>query len=226
MCWSAEVSMITFITSAVMCGYIWHRNNENDRPLALWIFTFSLMQLFEFFMWRNMRDHSWASKISLVFILIQPVVLGAGLLTMGKVQGQDENTDDTKNNIGEWGTWIRRILWVFVGIVVIKVIYTIFWLLTKEKDKSWLSEKGKHCHLVWYFTRNEDKMPYLTRINKSYYIPLLFTALSIAPLYKGLIYSILGAVSFNFSQWYYGQEWGSIWCWMANALAAITVIIG
>jgi hypothetical protein len=219
-----------------MCSYIWYRNNENDRPLALWIFVFSLMQLFEFFMWRNMKDHSWASKISLVFILVQPVVLGFGLLSIGKILGQgqeqrqgqgqekEQSKDDEEEN--NWRVWIRRALWLFVGIGVIKVVYTIFWLVTTEKNKNWLSEKGEHCHLVWYFTRNEDKMPYLTRINQLYYIPLLFTALSVAPLYKGLIYSVLGAISFNFSRWYYGKEWGSIWCWMANALAFITVIIG
>lgn len=234
MCWSADVSFITFITSAALCAYLWYRNNENDRPLALWIFVFSLMQLFETFMWLDMDNHSLISKLSLVFILAQPVVLGIALLMMGKIQG-DIGTElsasftspasNTTNILGIT-TWIRLFLFILIGIGLIKVIYTTYWLLTNEKNKKWLSIKGDNCHLIWYFTRNSEELPYLARINESYYLPLLLTCLAIAPGYKGLIYAGFGVLSFNFSQWYFGAAYGSLWCWIANALALITVLMG
>lgn len=234
MCWSAEVSLITFITSATMCVYIWYRNHENDRPLALWIFVFSLMQLFETFMWLNMNNHSFVSKLSLVFILTQPVVLGIALSMMGAIQG-DNGTELSANNVNNANNtssilvntkWIRPFLWILIGIGIIKVIYTTYWLITSEKNKKWLSIKGDNCHLVWYFTRNSSEIPYLARINESYYLPLLLTCLLVPPSYKGLIYAGFGVLSFNFSQWYFGAAYGSIWCWIANALALITVLIG
>ena len=83
MCWNAEVSLITFITSLCMCIYLWYRNLQNDRPISLWIFTFSLMQLFEFFMWLDINNtkgwNNLATKISLPFILLQPFVLSIAI---------------------------------------------------------------------------------------------------------------------------------------------------
>ena len=81
MCWNAPVSLTTFITSVVMCAYLWSRdnNNNNDKALAIFIFCFSLMQLFEFFMWLNMKEHTFVSKLSLIFNLLQPFALAASL---------------------------------------------------------------------------------------------------------------------------------------------------
>ena len=70
------------------------------------------------------------------------------------------------------------------------------------------------------------ELPYLARINESYYLPLLLTCLLVAPSYKGIIYAGFGLLSFNISQLYFGAAYGSIWCWISNALALITVLIG
>jgi hypothetical protein len=55
MCWNAPVSLASFIISLILCAYIWQRNLQNDKALAIFIVWFSLMQLFEFFMWRDMK---------------------------------------------------------------------------------------------------------------------------------------------------------------------------
>jgi len=77
-------SLATFLISSLMCLYLWFRNLHNDRILSIWIFWFSLMQLFEFFMWRNMTNHSVFSKLALINILLQPLVLAAGLFYYSK----------------------------------------------------------------------------------------------------------------------------------------------
>lgn len=215
MCWSAEVSLITFITSITMCIYIWYRNGNNDRALALWIGAFSLMQLFEFFMWINMKDHSFVSKLSLVFILAQPLILASALLLIGNIN--DDNTLISKK-------WLKWILGIVIGISLIKVIYTIYYSFWKEYNSQWLSVKGENCHLVWYFIKNQNDMPFLTRINNFYFIPLFITCLLIKPFNLGLVYALFGFISFNWSAYYYGLEYGSLWCWIANALALFTIL--
>ena len=208
MCWSAEVSLLTFISSTTMCGYLWYRNMENDRAIALWIFAFSLMQLFEFFMWIDMKNHTLSAKLSLVFILAQPLVLALALLQLGAIQ--DNN-------------FIRWLLYGFIGIALVKVLYTIYYAFYIDKDNKWLSVKGENCHLVWYFVKNENNMPFLTRINYLYYWPLLLTCLCIKPLPLGIMYALFGAITFNFSNYYYGMEYGSIWCWIANAMGIFAI---
>lgn len=208
MCWSAEVSLLTFISSSAMCAYLWYRNADNDRAISLWIFAFSLMQLFEFFMWIDMKNHTISAKLSLIFILAQPLVLALALLKLGTIHN---------NEIIKW------LLYGFIGIASIKVLYTIYYAFYIDKDNKWLSVKGENCHLVWYFVKNEDNMPLLTRINNLYYWPLLLTCLCIKPFPLGLMYALFGTITFNFSKYYYGLEYGSMWCWIANAMGIFAI---
>ena len=208
MCWNAEVSLITFLTSAVMCVYLWYRNEVNDRSIALWIFSFSLMQLFEFFMWINMKNHTISAKLSLIFILIQPLVLAGGLIKYG-------NFYNSK--------WAKYFLWSVITISGIKALYTTYYAFVTDAKSKWLSVKGPNCHLIWHFVKNENNMPFLTRINWLYYWPLLFCCLLIQPFNVGIMYVIFGAITFNFSKYYYGYEYGSIWCWISNILGLFAI---
>lgn len=209
MCWNAEVSLITFLSSASMCGYLWYRNNTNDRSIALWIFAFSLMQLFEFFMWIDMKNHTISAKLSLIFILAQPLVLALALVKFGSIQ---ENQ------------YIRWMLYVFIAIASIKVLYTIYYAFYIDKHNKWLSVKGENCHLIWYYVKNENNIPFLCRINWVYYVPLLLTCLCIKPLSIGMMYALFGVITFNFSRYYYGMEYGSMWCWISNALGLFAIL--
>lgn len=204
MCWNAEVSLITFITSISMCAYLWYRDGDSDRAVALWICAFSIMQFFEFMMWRNMKNHTIASKLSLVLILAQPLVLAGALLKY-------ENSN------------LRWLLYAIIIISSIKIVYTIYFAFYVDHYKKWLSEIGEHCHLVWYFVKNENSMPFLTRINFLYYYPLLFACLCIKPLRMGLLYAAFGVITLKYSQYQYGLERGSIWCWIANALGILAI---
>jgi len=201
MCWNAEVSLITFLSSVVMCGYLWYRNEQNDHAISLWIFSFSLMQLFEFLMWTNMKNHTIAAKLSLV--------LAFGLVKYGTFY-------DSK--------WAKYFLWGVVAISGIKALYTAYYAFITDAKSKWLSVKGPNCHLIWDFVKNENNMPFLTRINWLYYCPLFFTCLLIQPFNIGIMYAIFGAITFNFSKYYYGYEYGSIWCWMSNILGFFAII--
>ena len=94
----------------------------------------------------------------------------------------------------------------------------------EKGSEKWLAVKGNNCHLVWYFIKHLNNMPYLTQINSLWYIPLLFTCLLIKPFTLGFIYALFGYITFNFSYYYYGLEAGSIWCWISNALALFAIL--
>jgi hypothetical protein len=206
MCWNAPVSLGTFLSSILMCMYIWHRNGNNDRPLAIWIAWFSLMQLFEFFMWRNMQEHTLVSKVSLISILLQPFSLAAGLYFM-KAKTQD--------------SWRKPVLLSVMLVSIIQAISASFYAF-KSKTK-WLSEKGPNCHLVWWFIKNEERLPLLARPNYIFQLNLLIAVLVIKPFRLALIYSFFGLSSFIITRLFYPGESGSLWCWVSNILAIATI---
>lgn len=77
MCWSADVSLKTYILGMALAAFTKSRNNIDN---ATWIFLvlFTHMQLVEYFLWKNMDNPKqlelW-SKIGSVFIVSQPLFL-------------------------------------------------------------------------------------------------------------------------------------------------------
>jgi hypothetical protein len=213
MCWSAKVSLITFLTSSAMCGYLWYRNMTNDRAIALWIFSFALIQFFEFIMWMDYSNsyglNDFASRISLPLIFAQPLVLCVALLKYG-------DFIDTP--------YTRAFLYIVIAIALTKTIYTLYFAFIVDRKQSWTAYKGDKCHLVWHGVKHSSDMPQLTRIDKIYVIPLLLVFFLVKPIEYGLIYMVIGLITFWYSRILYGLEYASIWCWMANILALVAVI--
>ena len=213
MCWNAPVSLATFISSITICLYLWVRNLHNDRILSLWISWFALMQLFEFFMWRNMKNHSFVSKLSFINILLQPFFLAVLLFFFYK-----------KEKI--FYTVLEKImLFGIMGISFIKSIAGIFYAFVTQKNNNWLSTTGPHCHLIWWFSKNDTKMPYITRVNAFYIAPLLLACALIKPFKQGLIYFLLGLISYFLITIFYPGELGSLWCWIANLMGVIAIFM-
>ena len=210
MCWNAPVSLATFLISSLMCLYLWFRNLHNDRVLSIWIFWISIMQLFEFFMWRDMKNHSLFSKLALVNILLQPFMLAAPLFYYYK----------KVYNLGE-----KMVLGGIIGISLIKAAAGFVYAFITQKNKNWLSVKGPHCHLVWWFIKNYNQMPYLTQFNNLYMVPLSLATLLIKPFSQGLIYFSIGYFSYLYTRTFYPQEKGSLWCWVVTLMGLIAIIL-
>ncbi len=209
MCWNAPVSLITFLTSTLMCVYLWRRNLSNDNPLALWIGWFASMQLYEFFMWRDMKKHTFVSKISMVSILLQPFVLAASLLY--------------------FNTYIAWEQVVLIGVSLsslIKAGAAFIYAFFIDKHKEWLSITGPNCHLRWWFCINEHLLPKITHYDFSYFLPLFVAGLvGIKPFSHGFLYALFGAGAFYLTKWFYPLEVNSLWCWIANLLALLTIAL-
>jgi hypothetical protein len=209
MCWNAPVSLGTFISSVLMCMYIWYRNGDNDRPLAIWIAWFSLVQLFEFFMWRDMSEHTLVSKLTLILGLLQPFSLAAGLYYYTKAKPSS--------------SWRKPILLGVMLLSLIQAIRASFYAF-KESTAKWLSEKGPNCHLIWWFAKNEEKLPFLARPNFIFKYNLLIAVLAIKPFKVALVYAFIGFMTHLITYRFYPKEAGSLWCWVSNILALITIL--
>lgn len=216
MCINAEVSLATFISSSTMASYLWYRNEikTNDRPIAIWLFVIALMQLFEFIMWTNMKSHSTTSKLSLIFVLLQPLSLAIALYLY-----------NSYNELMYKGIPIGKyLLWIIIIISGIKVLYTIHYVFIEKANEEWKSEIGPNCHLVWDFVKNKNKLPFIVIPAKLYFIPLFISTLLIKPIFPlGIIYNIFGIITFILSRYLYGMEWGSIWCWMVNIMGLFAI---
>jgi hypothetical protein len=173
MCWNARVSLGTFISSLIMCAYLWTRNLTNDKPLAIFIGWFATMQLFEFFMWRNMKNHTVATKLSLVFILLQPLSLAAGLYYYSGALYQ---------------YWEKVVLGLITIVSGIKGLAAFIYSFFIDTQRPWLSVKGPHCHLVWWFFKNYNSLPRIVTGDGIYFLSLFLAVLMVRPLNLGLFY--------------------------------------
>jgi hypothetical protein len=168
------------------------------------------MQLLEFFMWRNMNDNSVFSKLALINIFLQPFMLATALLYYSK----------NVYNLTE-----KVVLGSVIGISFIKAVSATFYAFVTQKNKNWLSVKGPHCHLVWWFMKNSNQLPYLTRVNELFMVPLSLATLLIKPFSQGLIYFLLGFFSHSYVSIFYPQERGSLWCWIAIFMGVIAIML-
>jgi hypothetical protein len=194
-----------------MCLYLWHRGIGNDQALSIFIFWFASMQLFEFFMWQNMQDHSFVSKLSFVFILLQPFVLVASLYYFSIY-------NNNKYSITE-----KLVLGLTAFVSFMKTIAGAHYAFISQSVNKWLSIKGPHCHLMWWFSRNYKKIPGLARTDLLWLMLLFIGLIMIKPFQQGLIYFIFAFISVLVSRLLYPRENGSIWCWLANFMGIVAI---
>ena len=216
MCWNAPVSFLTFLSSLLMCLYLWHRNNNNnnDRALSIFICWFALMQLFEFFMWRNMQDHSLASKMSFIFIHLQPFILVASLYYFSKKHN---------NNNNKYSKTEKLVLGVIASASLVKALVASHYAFITQAANKWLSIKGPHCHLMWWFSRNFNKMPQIVKIDNTWFMFLILGFIMIKPFTHGLLYFSFAIISAVASRLFYPKEEGSLWCWLANFMGVVAI---
>jgi hypothetical protein len=173
------------------------------------------MQFFEFFMWIDYDNkkgwNSLATKISLISVIIQPLVLAIGLYFYGDYY---------------CNKFTKLILQIIIIVLSIKVIATTIFVYTTRKD-TWLSQKGENCHLIWHYNnpKNNDEIPHYTMVDPlTFFTPLALITLMIKPYPWNLIYFFIGALSLYIIFIMYKPEAGSYWCWLANLLSISIVL--
>ena len=158
MCWSAEVSLNTFIFALIsFCIVI----SFNRFPMinAFIVLSISLMQLYEYFVWKNIHNKKTIHYLSFFgpfVILLQVLLLNYAFLK------------DNERNI---------------AILLILIIATIC-MIYNYKNNKFDMEVGENKHLIWYWA---DLPAILLLFICFFYLYPLTTKENIIPFIYGLI---------------------------------------
>ena len=87
MCITKDVSLSVFIICTISCIYLYKRNLLNDRWIAI-LFTYvGIIQLLEYFIWKDQECsglNQKATKIALYILVFQPIISFFGSLYYDK----------------------------------------------------------------------------------------------------------------------------------------------
>lgn len=208
MCYSATTSFLTFTIMAISTIYLIYRNYPNDRWVAIVFISAGLMQLLEYFMWKDqscgLMNHL-ATIGALLLLLIQPIAILFGAYYFG-----DLVFDRNK---------LAPIIWIY-GIII--GIFGINWINYASKKR--LCSRPSGIHLDWDFSKWINS-PVMKIFWIMYYLVVLLFFMS-RPWYLGGIVGILLIGSLLFSVFYVkNTSWKSWWCWIINIIPIIYIIL-
>lgn len=198
MCWNAEVSLNTFLFSSFVLCLIIYNNTYTQYKIKdfnnIWIYlffvSFILMQLFEFFIWRNV-DNKLYNKLFTIFatllLLVQPIASNM-LITNKSVQ--------------------QSTLFIYL---ICMVPFAIYRFMTK-KINSTISDLG---HLQWnMLLDNKSKIDnvIITIWFIFFLFPLFYQKKTFGFLFGAITLLIM---IYNY---YKDNTVGSMWCWVVNSI--------
>jgi hypothetical protein len=123
MCWNAEVSLNTFIYGTISAIIVLSLNKIPIRTILL-VYTVSLIQLMEYFTWKNINNNELIHYLSITgaFILLLQVLL----ITNNNLKNKEQ-----------------LFSYIFIFILTIIAFYHNF------ENKKFHMEKGENGHLKW-----------------------------------------------------------------------------
>jgi hypothetical protein len=209
MCYSATTSLLTFVVMAISTIYLINRNYPNDIWFSIIFISAGLMQLVEYFMWKDqscgLTNH--LSTISaFLILLIQPLATLLGAYYFGDL------VFDRKK--------LYPIIWIY-GIII--GIIAIIGINYGRKNR--LCSLPNGIHLDWDISKLfGGKM--LIYIFFFLYYAMFFILLLSKPWYLGFIIATMLFGSILFSVFFIkNPSWKSLWCWIVNFIPIIYIII-
>jgi len=195
MCWSKEVSSGTFLFTTIVMGILWSAKYKSELfhsvTVYLFVFSFSFMQLAEFFLWtsietRNARMNQIASIAGWCLIRIAQPIAALLLLPPSYV-------------------YLRNVLLpTYIASLVSTTLYKSMYNPIQFKTII-----GKNGHLEWLW----NDLQGLEKNN------VLLYFVCMATLFLRFPFGALGSlVLLLFSVFYYGNTWGSNWCYLVNVI--------
>lgn len=192
MCWNREVSLVTGTTAVALSSYLLVYGKGNDIPVALVSLGIALMQFAEALMWDQLEtgQEGAGGQLGLLALFLQPLLLGLGIWwTSG----------------ADW-----RLAAAFVAVWGICALPTLLPLLRQR----WPVAAGSCGHLQWSFLQ-----PMLSSPFAALYWPIMLAGwLLLRPFSEGAGYALTAVGTLGITWWWYPGEWGTLWCFLANAL--------
>jgi hypothetical protein len=194
---------------AISTIFLIYRNYPNDRWFSIIFISAGVMQLIEYFMWRNkscgLTNHL-ATMGAFLLLLIQPIATIIGAYFFGNL------LIDRKK--------LLPIIWIYGIIIGIIAIIGI-----KSGMKNWLCSLPNGRHLDWNIAKlfGGKKVIYLFFF---LYYAMFFLLLLSRPWYLGFIIAIMLIGTLFFSVFFIrNPSWKSLWCWTVNFIPIIYIIL-
>ena len=191
MCWNATVSIQTFCLSCIAIAVAWYKGLYSNIFLYFF-FAVAIMQLDEFFLWRNVNNPFWNRVFTVgagCILMVQPLVAIQILRNNALLQN------------------------VFYPLYAAYALFTAY-RLTNKKAK--METEVKNKHLVWGFFEANSLNPLLNMVWLLMYYFLLLTPFLLEGWYIPLS---IGILTLLLAYYVYGDIYPSLWCWSLNIVS-------
>jgi hypothetical protein len=189
--------------------YLIYRNYTNDRWFSVIFISAGIMQLIEYFMWRNHScgfPNHLTTLSAFIILLIQPIATIIGAYFFGNL------VIDKKK--------LLPIIWIY-GIII--GIFAIIGINYGMKNMLCTLPNGKH--LDWGISKLFGGKTGIYGYSIVYYAMILLVLLS-RPWYLGFIIAIMLFGTLFFSVFFIkNPSWKSIWCWVVNFIPIVYIIL-
>ncbi len=197
MCWNEQVSFATAISAAGFSLLLFLRNQGIDVGIGAFALVVALMQLGEAWMWQGLQDPAKATWGARLGIL--------SLLLQPLVLG--------------------CMVLVYHGFPTVALVFACVWCVAAWRSFQTLrapaaATPGPHGHLEWNFLSAMSTPEFL-----GLYWPVLLGTWYFLPAKEAWLYGIGAAGSVGISKFLYPREWGTLWCWWANLLPVVRLIM-
>jgi len=205
MCWNADISINTFLFSCFTLIFIYITNTYTryktpyfDNPLMyLFVFSVSVMQLVEFFLWRNLKNKDLNyqfSKMALYVILLQQVIIMFMIPTLA-------------------------IRYSILAVYCIFIFLFMFYFKKLNNPINYHTSIAKNGHLSWDWINYKGyENIWIVIFLLFYIVPAFFTHNII--LLVALTITLLISLFFYFRD----NTFGTMWCWGSNLLLLYFII--
>lgn len=190
MCWSAEVSLQSFLLGCIGIIVGWQYGLSTS--LLFFYFTIVCMQLIEYIIWSfidNKKVRFITSLFAALLLILQPIAAISVL-------------------------YPKQIMYqlLYTYIILIGLIHIYIWMnYNKPINELYDMYPGEKGHLIWkWLQKNHYTLLYLI-----VYFIFLFTPLILSKNYSFVIYGLITLVLSIYNFWR-DDTWGSMWCWLVN----------
>ena len=197
MCWNEQISLNTFLFSGFVLLLIIYNNaftqykieELNNKWIYLFLASVFLMQLTEFFIWRNIKNkyyNSFFTIIAGILLIIQP------MFSIMILSNKD----------------IKYTLLICYLLVV--VYYIIAYNLFTKNTHSIISKSG---HLIWLFN-DKNKIGHIFWLFWFFFFLFSFFY---EKKWSGLFFAIATLI-ISYLTYKNDGTIGSMWCWVVNSM--------
>jgi hypothetical protein len=198
MCWNENVSLNTFIFTTSVLAFIWYNNTYTQYKLKdfktpflyLLFFTFTSMQLIEYFLWKSLKtkDHKSNQLFSMIgWIIIRIIQPLAILLIIPK------GYDIIKYSLS---------IIYFLTLTIVSIYKQIY----NPIDFTTPIDNNGHLYWKWLDLYNYERIVFVL------YIIIFFTLILTYPIATSILLLLLVYDYFKYA------NFSSMWCWMCNSV--------